>query len=96
MLPKLTEAYPYLVEPVNALMKGNDLYMEMKESGVINEQNIAESNIKNYQIEACETKIRLTFGPFSNNSLLEHGDGGSRRVSKRTNVGSIKQSKLEL
>ena len=25
--------------------EGNDLYMEMKESGVINEQNIAESKV---------------------------------------------------
>ncbi|MCD7460976.1 hypothetical protein HAX54_044942 [Datura stramonium] len=30
---------------VNVLREGNDLYMEMKESGVINEENIAESKV---------------------------------------------------
>ena len=34
------EVYPYLEE-----CEGNDLYMERKESGVINEENIAESKV---------------------------------------------------
>ncbi|KAD4585334.1 hypothetical protein E3N88_22935 [Mikania micrantha] len=43
--------------------EGNDLYMEMKESGVINEQNIAESKVAlvyaGFVVRMIEMKIRM-------------------------------------